>query len=429
METRKMKFSLRKKLVLLISVLAVITYSISAICIQFVYPLMENVPMSKEFFTIIVLLLGAIWSAILAFIVAGFITKPLKDLEHSAIKAANGDLQEKVQVSRSDDEIRSLGLAFNQMLKSLREMIERIDENFAMTNKKVHDISSESSVATEQAEAIATTISEISQGTENSAVATQSVAELVDEVIRIAEEVQLKAKQSEQVSEELVGDLNKSKLAMHSLISGIEKLAVGNQKSLETVKKLEENAVKVEHIIQLVGDIATQTNLLALNASIEAARAGEHGKGFAVVAEEVRKLADESAKAVQGISELIKNIQEEVRNVVSQISNQVESANQEAQKGTETHAVIEEMTQTVDQMNAAVTMIKDLVDKQMHAMQETSAQSQQVAAIAEETSAGAQQVAASTEAQTSVIDTVDILVKELQEQANQLKTDMNKFKV
>ncbi|MED1605805.1 methyl-accepting chemotaxis protein [Cytobacillus kochii] len=429
METRKMKFSLRKKLVLLISILAVITYSISAICIQFVYPLMGNMPISKEFFTIIVLLLGAIWSAILAFIAAGLITKPLKDLEHSAIKAANGNLQEKAQVSRSDDEIRSLGLAFNQMLTSLREMIERIDENFAMTNKKVHEISAESSVANEQAEAIATTISEISQGAENSAVATQSVAELVDEVIRIAEEVQVQAKQSEQVSEELFGDLNKSKHAMHSLISGIEKLAVGNQKSLETVKILEENAVKVEQIIQLVGDIATQTNLLALNASIEAARAGEHGKGFAVVAEEVRKLADESAKAVQGISELIKNIQEEVRNVVSQISNQVESANQEAQKGTETHAVIEEMTQTVDQMNAAVTMIKDLVDKQMHAMQETSAQSQQVAAIAEETSAGAQQVAASTEAQTSVIDTVDILVKELQEQANQLKTDMNKFKV
>ena len=74
-----MKFSLRKKLVLLISVLAVITYSISAICIQFVYPLMGNMPISKEFFTIIVLLLGAIWSAILAFIAAGFITKPLKE--------------------------------------------------------------------------------------------------------------------------------------------------------------------------------------------------------------------------------------------------------------------------------------------------------------------------------------------------------------
>lgn len=423
-----MKFSLRKKLVLLISVLAIITYTISAICIQFVYPFMDTL-LSEGVFTMIVLLLGAIWSAILAFVAAGFITKPLKALEHSAMKAANGDLQEDARVTNSDDEIRSLGLAFNQMLGSLREMIERIDQNFEMTNKKVRDISSESSVATEQAEAIALTISEISQGAENSAVATQSVAELVDEVIRMAEEVQLQARQSDQVSVELVGDLNKSKNAMHSLISGIEKLAIGNQKSLETVKKLETNAVKVEQIIQLVGDIATQTNLLALNASIEAARAGEHGKGFAVVAEEVRKLADESAKAVQGISELIKNIQEEVRNVVSQISNQVESANQEAQKGTETHAVIEEMTQTVNQMNNAVTMIKELVDKQMHAMQETSAQSQQVAAIAEETSAGAQQVAASTEAQTSVIEVVDRLVKELQEQANQLKNDMNKFKV
>ena len=71
---------------------------------------------------------------------------------------------------------------------------------------------------------------------------------------------------------------------------------------LKIFKNLEKNAEQVERIIGLVGDIAAQTNLLALNASIEAARAGEHGKGFAVVAEEVRELADESAKAVQGIT-------------------------------------------------------------------------------------------------------------------------------
>ena len=72
---------------------------------------------------------------------------------------------------------------------------------------------------------------------------------------------------------------------------------------------LTDNANQIEQIIQLVGDIAEQRNSLALNASIEAARAGEHGKGFAVVAEEVRKLADESAKAVSGIAELIRNMQ------------------------------------------------------------------------------------------------------------------------
>lgn len=430
MEKRNFKFSLRKKLVLLISVLAVITYSISAICIQFLYPLIENIiPINKVTFNLIILMLGALWSGILAFFAAGLIIKPLHDLEQTALKAANGNLQDGVKLSRSDDEIRSLGLAFNQMLESLKEMVDRIDENFKSTNEKVIAISKESSIAAEQAEAISITISEISHGAESSAAATQSTAELVEEVIRIAEEVQVKAKYSGGVSTELVNDLINSKKAIHSLITGIETLAAGNQRSLQTVKRLEENAAKVEQIIQLVGDIAAQTNLLALNASIEAARAGEHGKGFAVVAEEVRKLADESAKAVQGISGLIQNIQEEVKNVVSQIKDQVESANNEAQKGTDTNAVIEEMTKTVNQMAASVSTITDLADNQMRTMQETSAQSQQVAAIAEETSAGAQQVSASTEAQTAVIENVDKLVKELKDQAEHLKNNITKFKI
>ncbi|MFS0593713.1 methyl-accepting chemotaxis protein [Cytobacillus horneckiae] len=430
MEKRNFKFSLRKKLVLLISVLAVITYSISAICIQFLYPLIENIiPINKVAFNLIILMLGALWSGILAFFAAGLIIKPLHDLEQTALKAANGNLQDGVKLSRSDDEIRSLGLAFNQMLESLKEMVDRIDENFKSTNEKVIAISKESSIAAEQAEAISITISEISHGAESSAAATQSTAELVEEVIRIAEEVQVKAKYSGGVSTELVNDLINSKKAIHSLITGIETLAAGNQRSLQTVKRLEENAAKVEQIIQLVGDIAAQTNLLALNASIEAARAGEHGKGFAVVAEEVRKLADESAKAVQGISGLIQNIQEEVKNVVSQIKDQVESANNEAQKGTDTNAVIEEMTKTVNQMAASVSTITDLADNQMRTMQETSAQSQQVAAIAEETSAGAQQVSASTEAQTAVIENVDKLVKELKDQAEHLKNNITKFKI
>ncbi|WP_442596919.1 methyl-accepting chemotaxis protein [Neobacillus sp. D3-1R] len=427
---KRYKNGLRKKLVFFTTILAIITYTTSALFIYFLYPMVkDSLQIGESLFTTITLGMGVIWSGILTFIAAGIITKSLQKLEKVALEAANGDLSVDVEISKSDDEIRALGLAFNQMLGSLRDMVHKIEENFSETNDKVITISKESSFAAQQAESIGRTISEIAVGADNSAVAIQTTVESLDDVIRIAAEVQEKSKAAEQISEDMMDDLQNSRDVIHSLISGIVKLAEDNQQSLETVKRLEENAKKVEEIIQLVGDIAAQTNLLALNASIEAARAGEHGKGFAVVADEVRKLADESAKAVQGISELIQNIQLEVQNVVKQISLQVETANKEATKGTKTNEVIEEMTKTVHDMATSVSTITTLVDNQMGSIQQTSNQSQEVAAIAQETSAGAQEVAASTVQQTSVIESVETLAQDLKGQAEKLKETITRFKL
>ncbi|MDP4164665.1 MAG: methyl-accepting chemotaxis protein, partial [Bacillota bacterium] len=337
-EKKKYKFGLRKKMVFFTTILAIITYTTSALFIYVVYPYVQNY-IHQSLFTVCTLVLGIVWSGILAFFAAGMIVKPLKKLEKIALKAANGDISEDVELQKADDEIKSLGMAFNHMLASLREMVLKIDDNFHETNEKVIAISERSANAARQAESISGTIREISIGADNSASSIQTTVESVEDVIHIAEEVQQKASSAETVSKEMITELQVSKEAIASLVSGIELLAHDNRESLTTVKHLEENATKVEQIIQLVGDIAAQTNLLALNASIEAARAGDHGKGFAVVAEEVRKLADESAKAVQGISELIKNIQSEVQNVVKQITAQVETANAEAIKGTKTNEV------------------------------------------------------------------------------------------
>lgn len=412
------------------TVLALITYSTSGVFIYILYPLFKDIlPVGEFTFTVITLSLGIIWSGILAFFFAALIIRPLQKLEKIALKAAHGDIGEDVELPRTDDEIRSLGVAFNHMLYSLRDMVLKIDENFQETNEKVIAISQEASAAAEQASAISRTISEISQGADNSAISIQNTAEAVEDVIRIAVEVQNKAKASEGVSNDMVHELEESKKVVHSLISGIERLADDNKNSLQTVKRLERNAEKVGEIIQLVGDIAAQTNLLALNASIEAARAGDHGKGFAVVAEEVRVLADESAKAVQGISELVQNIQQEVINVVNQITQQVDIANNEAKKGTETKEVIEEMTKTIDEMASSIATITKLVDQQMIEIQHTSTQSQEVAAIAEETSAGAQEVTNATVHQTQVMENVESLGMDLKHQAEKLKETITRFKL
>jgi methyl-accepting chemotaxis protein len=422
------KFSLRKKLVLFTVVLAAITYTSSAVFIYVLYPFLKNY-IDQTTYMILVLLLGVVWSGILAFVAAGFIVKPLKIIELGALKAADGQICTDVAVPDSDDEIRSLGMAFNHMLAGMRTMVSQIQENFQETDNKVVSISEMSEQAARQAEIVSRTIGEIASGADNSANSVMLMVESIDEVTQIAKEVQEKAESSETVSVNMVKELQLSKDAIQSLISGMERIVTDNRQSMDTVKRLESNATKVEQIIQLVGDIATQTNLLALNASIEAARAGEHGKGFAVVAKEVRKLADESSKAVQGISELIKNIQMEVHHVVKQMEAQVDRANNEAQKGSQMNEVIEAMTSAIHNMEEMVKSITELVDRQMEKIEHASSQSQEVAAIAEETSAGAQEVAASTADQVRVIDGVETLALELKTQAEKLKETIKRFSI
>ena len=75
---------------------------------------------SQTAYNIIVMLLGVVWSGILAYGAAIFLIKPLRKLEEAARKAAEGDIREDVPLPKTDDEIKSLSVAFNMMLGNLR---------------------------------------------------------------------------------------------------------------------------------------------------------------------------------------------------------------------------------------------------------------------------------------------------------------------
>ncbi|MGF9858154.1 HAMP domain-containing methyl-accepting chemotaxis protein [Priestia endophytica] len=384
--TKQYKFNLRFKLVFFTFILAIITYSTSAFFLYFVYPHAGEL-MSQTVFTALVLTLGVFWTGLLMFLATGFIIRPLQKLEIVVNKAAEGNLSDEVNLKLSNDEIYGIEQAFNSMLQNMRDIIMTIDEN---TNK---------------------------------------ANECVLQISNLADDVRGKALDSKRLSETMVGSLDETSEATVGLIKGLERLVEQNGQSLQAVGQLKKHAQQVEDIISLVGDISRQTNLLALNASIEAARAGEHGEGFAVVAEEVRKLADESAQAVKSITKLIQNIQNGISEVVNQIHHQVEIGKQEVLKGDKTQKVLKDMKESVYEVSSSVETIVSFSQQQVQNIGQTSSQSQEVAAIAEETSVGAEEVNAVIKEQLHLMKEVSNVAKYLAEQAEQLKSTIQRFKL
>jgi methyl-accepting chemotaxis protein len=167
-------------------------------------------------------------------------------------------------------------------------------------------------------------------------------------------------------------------------------ISSNGQKKMElmstAMEAIAQSSQDIAKIIKVIDEIAFQTNLLALNAAVEAARAGQYGRGFAVVAQEVRNLAERSAKAAKETAALIEDSIMKVRDGVAITSEMSAAMNDATENATKVRDIAGEVAAASEEQNRSIAQINAAMMQINQGSQANSSQSEELAATADELS-------------------------------------------
>jgi len=247
--------------------------------------------------TLILVGVGALLALGLGWYISRKISKPLRQSVDSLDALAHKDLTGTLQVDTAD-ETKRMADSLNSATESLRAALAAIAGNsqtLAAASEELTAVSTQMGTNAEETSAQSGVVSAASEQVSRSV---ESVATAVEEMTASVREIAQSAAEAAKVASQAVGMARETN---------------------DDVAKLGESSAEIGNVLKVITSIAEQTNLLALNATIEAARAGESGKGFAVVANEVKELANETARATEDISRKIEAIQGDTTKAVDSI--------------------------------------------------------------------------------------------------------------
>jgi twitching motility protein PilJ len=306
-----------------------------------------------------------------------------EDLQRQVIRllddvegAARGDLTVTAEVTA--DVLGAVADSFNLTIQNLREIVHQVKQAAREVSKGATDSAKFagdlSSDALRQAEELAATLN--------------SVQVLTDAIQRVAES----AREAEEVARGAAATALKGGEAVERTVAGILEIRETVAETTRKVKRLAEASQEISKIVALIATIASRTNLLALNASIEAARAGEAGRGFAIVADEVRQLADRSAKSLKEIEQIVMQIQSETGAVMTAMEEGTQQVIEGTKLAEQAKRSLEDIIQVTNRIDVLVRSITADTVEQNETARAVASVMQAVELTAQETSQEAQRV-------------------------------------
>ena len=369
---------------------------------------------------------------IILFILIGlFLTKkalyPLQELAKGVAVVAQGDLTHMV-VNHRHDELNNVSTAFNSMTTSLQGIVNSVKESSALVLESTDSVAATSeqsrvgSIQVAQAvESIAGQIGEQSKDTERT-------EELLQRLVAITVDVADRITQAAISSDECSVAAGQGQEIMNETVTKMENIKGLVTGTAKTVGLLGESTKEVGAITGMIGQIASQTNLLALNAAIEAARAGEAGKGFAVVADEVRKLAEQSAKAAKEISALIAKIQGQTNGCVSEMKQSVEQVKEGLGLAQASGASFEKIVEAVGHVRVQAHKITNETENQVELCKEAMAALASINILAARNTHGAHEIAAVCQEQAAASQEITFAIEKLHGMSYNLENLVSRFK-